>query len=256
MGRKGRTRSIPKRLDSRTKVTSRRLTSQVRRLSVSRGCLRVELKPLLHLESAWLRGGRLLSTHTSTDEGVVTTLAMNTKYIVIGMANTKIHLFEAERGKFIRTFAGHELGVWALYLVDNGPPPTDGFSNDDPDMDDTYDFDMGCYSHDQQGRSKARKRSRCDTRRASLDESSYRAGQSSHHRNGSSSQHNRSDHTQPGAYNPNGPFGPRYPGVQSYGNRWKTSDTGNAAYGWGQKQQFIVSGGCDRDVKVWDLETG
>jgi len=184
---------------------------------------------------------------------------MNTDYIVIGMANTKIHLFEAERGKFIRTFAGHELGVWALYLVSNGPPPTDGIYNDEIGMDGELNFNMGSYDNDpdSSGRAKARKRSRGDTRRASLGESSYRGGLPSHHANGSSSQSTQSGlRTQPGSYDPNGPFGPRYPGVEIYGSRWQTSDPANAAHGWGQKQQFIVSGGCDRDVKVWDLETG
>ena len=210
-------------------------------------------------ESNWLRGGRLLSTHTSTDEGVVTTLAMNSKHIIIGMANTKIHLFEAETGQFLRTFSGHELGVWALYLVSSGSPPNDGVNGDEVDMDGDNNFNIGSYRSDLEpaGRGKARKRSRADTRRASLGENSFRGSQSSHTRNGSTSQSSRSNHrTQPGSYDPSGPFGPRYPGVQISGNKWPTSDVSNAAYGWGQKQQFVISGGCDREVKVWDLDTG
>jgi F-box and WD-40 domain protein CDC4 len=184
---------------------------------------------------------------------------MNANHIIIGMANTKIHLFEAETGSFIRTFSGHELGVWALYLVSSGPPPNDGINSDEVEMDGENNFNMGSYRSDldSTGRGKARKRSRADTRRASLGESSYRGAQSSHHRNGSTSQSSRHGHrAQPGSYDPNGPFGPRYPGVESCGKRWQTSDIANAAYGWGQKQQFVISGGCDRDVKVWDLDTG
>jgi len=34
------------------------------------------------------------------------------------------------------------------------------------------------------------------------------------------------------------------------------SDVCGAAKGWGQEGAVIVSGGCDRDVRVWDAETG
>jgi hypothetical protein len=134
---------------------------------------------MLSTESNWLRGGRLLSIHTSTDEGVVTTLAMNTKYIAIGMANTRIHLFEAERGRFIRSFDGHDLGVWALYLVTSGSPPRDGADGDDHEMEGEREFNVGSYAREKNGstRSKTRKRTRANTRRASLGGSTYVAPQ-------------------------------------------------------------------------------
>ncbi len=36
----------------------------------------------------------------------------------------------------------------------------------------------------------------------------------------------------------------------------KQSDVCGSARGWGIKRPLVVSGGCDREVKVWDVETG
>lgn len=70
-------------------------------------------------ESNWHRGGRLLTHHISTESGsVCTCLAMDQRWLVIGMANGKIHLFEARTGLFKRTLQGrHDSGVWCLALV-------------------------------------------------------------------------------------------------------------------------------------------
>jgi hypothetical protein len=76
--------------------------------------------PSLHAESEWVRGGRLLSIHTSNDDGTMTSLAVDDDYIVIGMANREIHVFEAESGTFIQTLVGHDLGVWCLTLISAG----------------------------------------------------------------------------------------------------------------------------------------
>ncbi len=40
------------------------------------------------------------------------------------------------------------------------------------------------------------------------------------------------------------------------GKRMKQSDVSGSARGWGPRRSFVVSGGCDREVKVWDTETG
>lgn len=60
----------------------------------------------------------MLTQYTSGDNGaVVTTLAMDAEWIVVGMANAKIHVFDARTGLYMHTLAGHESGVWALTLV-------------------------------------------------------------------------------------------------------------------------------------------
>ncbi|KAL8277449.1 hypothetical protein RQP46_010171 [Phenoliferia psychrophenolica] len=50
-------------------------------------------------ESAWLRGpGRELSTQQSADDGVVTSLGFDGEWIVVGMATSKVHIFESGSG--------------------------------------------------------------------------------------------------------------------------------------------------------------
>lgn len=34
------------------------------------------------------------------------------------------------------------------------------------------------------------------------------------------------------------------------------TDVNNASVGWGQASSLVVSGGCDREVRVWDVATG
>lgn len=54
------------------------------------------------------------------DSGVVTSVALDTEWVVVGLANSKIHLFSAITGVLSRTLTGHELGVWAVHLVCRG----------------------------------------------------------------------------------------------------------------------------------------
>ncbi|CAG8701682.1 2623_t:CDS:2, partial [Rhizophagus irregularis] len=70
------------------------------------------------VESNWKHGGRTLVTHISPDTGVVTSLQMCQSYIVVGMDNKKIHIFDVSDGKYIKTLSGHEGGVWALQYMD------------------------------------------------------------------------------------------------------------------------------------------
>lgn len=71
-------------------------------------------------ESNWHRGGRLLTHHVSSENGsVCTCTAMDQRWLVIGMANGKIHVFDARTGLYERTLGGGgtDLGVWCLALV-------------------------------------------------------------------------------------------------------------------------------------------
>ncbi|PWN87821.1 WD40 repeat-like protein [Acaromyces ingoldii] len=73
-------------------------------------------------ENNWLRGGRLLTQHVSSDAAadagsVVTSLSIDDEWIVVGMANAKIHVFDVRTGLFVRTLEGHSSGIWCLSLI-------------------------------------------------------------------------------------------------------------------------------------------
>ncbi|QRW16806.1 F-box/WD repeat-containing protein pof7 [Rhizoctonia solani] len=68
----------------------------------------------------WLKGGRILRAHNSSDDGVVTSVAMDDEWIVVGLANHRIHVFSSRTGRLVRTLVGHTLGVWTLGLVSRG----------------------------------------------------------------------------------------------------------------------------------------
>ncbi|KAF5386374.1 hypothetical protein D9757_006628 [Collybiopsis confluens] len=75
----------------------------------------------------WHTGGHLLRAHkvsatsiTTQDSGVVTSLALDEDWVVVGLANCRIHVFSARTGVLSRTLVGHDLGVWAVCLVHKG----------------------------------------------------------------------------------------------------------------------------------------
>ncbi len=187
-------------------------------------------------ESNWLSGGRLLANHTSADDGVVTSLAVDEQYIVIGMANSKIHIFDARTGAFRRSLIGHELGVWALVLVHpSGRSPAPSAFEEESFL--RLPKAPGAYRDDGQ------------SRRASFNGP---APEQFVPTQGSSSVFISRPSTALGfgARQEAGPKGARPT------RRMKQSDVCGSARGWGNKRPLVVSGGCDREVKVWDVETG
>ncbi|KAJ9092629.1 hypothetical protein QFC19_008667 [Naganishia cerealis] len=206
-------------------------------------------------ESNWLRGGKLLSSHTSHDDGVVTSLAVDGEFIVIGMANSKIHVFSARDGTFVKTLVGHELGVWCLTLVSPTPPTStrqDGRvatgearaarqAGEDGeayvDVDDVMEMgDPGFFSSrsaSSAGPSQWKKRRMRDDRQIPTHGSSSGGGISY-------MDQDEGD----------------VPAPSSKARRMQQSDVCGAAKGWGQRDPIVISGGCDRDVKVWNVTTG
>jgi WD40 repeat protein len=57
-----------------------------------------------------------MARYITNDHGVVTTLCMSEKYIIVGLDNSNIRVFD-EDGRFLMTLAGHETGVWAMVVV-------------------------------------------------------------------------------------------------------------------------------------------
>ncbi|KAG0145932.1 hypothetical protein CROQUDRAFT_658042 [Cronartium quercuum f. sp. fusiforme G11] len=331
-------------------------------------------------ESNWLRGpGELVTMQMSQNydgnEWVVTSLGFDDDWIVVGMATSKIHVFSASTGDFVRTLAGHELGVWCLALVSKGgrrdardPVPEKSKKGKGPAVDEDdraeppvnhatpssewISMDYHSYGHRAGGggasmmRAKGGlgvttwdysphlERHRSQQRTVSgIDSQSYSAifqaasaetttsadGQAFDDRPvgsleasllptdsdpssvpmraggrsmpapmtiptasdassslyapspsarpqlgrrrtsfGSSRTPQHDDHVRPSTHHQSGEvLGGMGLGAggPSGGNLQQSSACG-ISRGWGQKRSIVVSGGCDRDVRVWDVETG
>lgn len=65
------------------------------------------------VETAWRTGGQNVARHITQDQGVVTSLHLTSKYIVVALDNAKIHVFNTD-GNNQKTLQGHVMGVWAM----------------------------------------------------------------------------------------------------------------------------------------------
>ncbi|XP_006461581.1 hypothetical protein AGABI2DRAFT_151268 [Agaricus bisporus var. bisporus H97] len=193
---------------------------------------------------SWRHGGSLLQSHRlpifNPDSGVVTSLALDRDWIVVGLANSKIQIFSATTGILSRTLVGHEMGVWAVCLVSKG-----GFMATPPDRDDDS------YVHrrrrkDVNGLSSAVERLTISSTQEQYISPSLKValGLDLDEANGSTS--SRSSNGDEENH-------PQFPDDTSPGKR---SDNSFASQGWGQPNALAVSGGCDKVLRVWDIKTG
>ncbi|SPO01063.1 related to archipelago beta form (F-box-WD40 repeat protein) [Cephalotrichum gorgonifer] len=65
------------------------------------------------VEAAWRSGGTSVSRNITQEGGVVTSLHLTSKYIIVALDNARIHVFDTE-GNAQRTLQGHVMGVWAM----------------------------------------------------------------------------------------------------------------------------------------------
>jgi F-box and WD-40 domain protein CDC4 len=70
------------------------------------------------VEAAWRKGGESIIKHITPDQGVVTSLHLTDKYIVVALDNAKIHVFNTI-GEHQKTLKGHVMGVWAMVPWDD-----------------------------------------------------------------------------------------------------------------------------------------
>ncbi|SPQ25961.1 c03ce4c4-2e09-4102-8258-09814da0b256 [Thermothielavioides terrestris] len=70
------------------------------------------------VDAAWRSGGRNVSRNITQDGGVVTSLHLTSKYIIVALDNAKIHVFDTD-GNALRTLQGHVMGVWAMVPWDD-----------------------------------------------------------------------------------------------------------------------------------------
>ncbi|EJT74337.1 F-box/WD repeat-containing protein 7 [Gaeumannomyces tritici R3-111a-1] len=65
------------------------------------------------VDAAWRTGGQNVTRNITQEGGVVTSLHLTPKYIIVALDNAKIHVFDTE-GNAQRTLQGHVMGVWAM----------------------------------------------------------------------------------------------------------------------------------------------
>ncbi|EMD93039.1 hypothetical protein COCC4DRAFT_139027 [Bipolaris maydis ATCC 48331] len=74
---------------------------------------RSHFKQRYMVETAWRNGGVCDARQITPDQGVVTSLHLTDKYIVVALDNAKIHVFDTV-GDHQKTLQGHVMGVWAM----------------------------------------------------------------------------------------------------------------------------------------------
>jgi F-box and WD-40 domain protein CDC4 len=74
---------------------------------------RSHFKQRYMVETAWRSGGKVDARQITPDQGVVTSLHLTKKYIVVALDNAKIHVFDVN-GSHQKTLQGHVMGVWAM----------------------------------------------------------------------------------------------------------------------------------------------
>jgi len=161
---------------------------------------------------------------------------MDDKYVAIGMANSRVHVFDVKTGKLKRNLYGHTQGVWALGLISKNPIEAEP------------QFSPPTGSH----RSKSSNGGMDDTtssRRASIDNaSSGRMQFGILPAFGLVDGHPRRPSTATGYASNSGP---------REAKRMKSSEVCGSSMGWpGLRKDLVVSGGSDKALRVWDLETG
>lgn len=89
---------------------AKRTTSQRKSKAIT---YRSHFKQRYMVETAWRNGGVCDARQITPDQGVVTSLHLTKKYIVVALDNARIHVFDTI-GEHQKTLQGHVMGVWAM----------------------------------------------------------------------------------------------------------------------------------------------
>lgn len=161
---------------------------------------------------------------------IPTSIALDSDWVVVGLGNSRIHVFSAKTGVLSRTLVGHGAGVWAVALIKGSNHSAEDAAKDheeDGEIDDYEDADE-----------EERRLPRTFRNALGLDSSRSRS-------------RGRRSFGAP-TYDPTssppstaGPLPEPLP-----------SDPAGSSIGWGQPNALVVSGGCDKDLRVWDVKSG
>ena len=163
------------------------------------------------------------AAHTQVhNPAIPTSIAIDASWVVVGLANSRIHIFSAKTGVLARTLVGHESGVWAVALVSEGG----GRPPDVPLSDNAGDPLVAGTPADAMLPPLLR----------------YAVGL------------DRTDEWESAGSAPRDPFAEgRASEPPPFG---RPSYPGGASDGWGQPNALVVSGGCDKELRVWDVKSG
>ncbi|KAH9035019.1 WD40 repeat-like protein [Lactarius pseudohatsudake] len=197
----------------------------------------------------WKRGGRCLHVHRISvpdpdpDSGVVTSVALDADWLVAGLANHRIYVFSTHTGSLVRTLVGHELGVWTVNLVSHGGALDP--SHPLPPSSNPGNMICGSGVPEVPDGPALLLHNRAPAGAQVLDPQGL-------------------DHLLPPSMRAALALDAQYPPIapaptqESGSSRAESarSDVAGTTRGWGQPSSLVVSGGCDKDVRVWDVRTG
>ncbi|KAI0677670.1 WD40 repeat-like protein [Trametes maxima] len=198
--------------------------------------------------SNWLKKGKLLRIHRAllhppapdqnmpgtlaqdqgplTNPAIPTSIAIDGQWVVVGLANSRIHIFSARTGVLSRTLIGHESGVWAVALISEGGQPVGADTSVHPCEGDplvvgkAQDDSLPPALRTAVGLDKPGRAGRMQLRSRSVPDPFADGGKPKESKFGK----------------------PSYPGC--------------ASDGWGQPSALVVSGGCDKELRIWDVKSG
>lgn len=104
--------------DLRTQSLDRLRTPRIAKRRPKTMSYRSHFKQRYMVETAWRQGGKVDQRQITPDQGVVTSLHLTDKYIVVALDNAKIHVFDTD-GCHQKTLQGHVMGVWAMVPWDD-----------------------------------------------------------------------------------------------------------------------------------------
>ncbi|KAG5650039.1 hypothetical protein H0H81_000989 [Sphagnurus paluster] len=222
-----------------------------------------------------------------TENGVVTCLALDGEWVVVGLAGSRIHVFSARTGVLARTLVGHQQGVWGLCLVSASPRSRSGAKEQGKEK-------------EREGKERERKEVDVDvdprpplrTRRtdavpvqegvdlSSLLPRSLRAavglesddkgeGDGDDNEDGVGGRGVIDEDAEEHQSRPQSQSQRRHSDADGKNNDKdkeknkkkeyrpeRQSDPCYASHGWGQPNAIVISGGCDKVVRVWDVKSG
>lgn len=105
--------TIPSATSSAPDLSTAAMEASRNKNRVKHTSYRTQFKRRYMVETAWRSGGRVQSRQITPDQGVVTSLHLTDKYVVVALDNAKIHVFDSN-GAHQKTLHGHMMGVWAM----------------------------------------------------------------------------------------------------------------------------------------------